>query len=77
VVAATVAMISGHPGIGEVLFGALTIGIAVLAASTLTPRAAHERDAGRVLVLDFWLVLIVLLGLAGVAVVGLAIPGLH
>jgi hypothetical protein len=29
-----------------------------------------------VLVLDFWLVLVVLLGLAGVAVVGLAIPGL-
>jgi hypothetical protein len=70
-----VSLVSDRPAIAELIGGALIVGVSVLIGSKLTNRAAGEADPGRVLVLDFLLVLVVLLGLVGVTVIGLAIPG--
>jgi hypothetical protein len=68
-------VVSGYSAIAEVVGGALIVWVSMLTGSKLTRRLAGEADPGRVLVLDFLLVLVVLLGLVGVTVIGLAIPG--
>jgi hypothetical protein len=74
-IAATMtAMAVGHPAVAEVVGGAAIVLASVVVGSKITRRAALEVDLGRALTLDLLLVLVVLLGLAGVAVVGLAIP---
>lgn len=73
-VATMSAMVAGHPAIAEVVGGAVIVLVAVGLGSRITQRAAVEVDSARVLTLDLVLILVVLLGLAGVAVVGLALP---
>lgn len=72
-----VAIVSGHPAIAEVVSGLLLLGITAWAGTTLARRATLERDPGRELILDLGLVAVVLLGLAGVTIISLAIPGLN
>ena len=68
-------VVAGYLFVAELTGGGLILWVSVLTGSKLTSRLAAEADPGRVLVLDFLLVLVVLLGLVGVTVIGLAIPG--
>ncbi|HEX9763179.1 MAG TPA: hypothetical protein VGA97_08775 [Acidimicrobiia bacterium] len=67
-------LVSDRPAIAEVIGGVVMVGVSVILGWSLTSRLAAEADPGRVLVLDFLLVLVVLLGLVGVTLIGLAIP---
>lgn len=68
-----VALTAGQVALAEVIGGALLISASVLTGSSLTRRAADEKDPRKLLFFDFLLVLVVVLGLGGVAVMGLAI----
>jgi hypothetical protein len=68
-----VALISGHPAVAAVFGGALIISIAILAGMVLARRVVGEDDPGRVLLFDFLLVLVVVIGLVGVGVMAAAI----
>ena len=74
IAATMIAMAAGHPAVAEIVGGAAIVMVSVESGSRVTRRAALEVDPGRALTLDLLLVLVVLLGLAGVAVLGLAIP---
>jgi hypothetical protein len=54
--------------------GSLILGVSIRLGWGLTTRAADERDLRRILIFDLELILLVLLGLAGVVVIGLALP---
>lgn len=71
--AVVVAAVVGQLAAAEVIGGALLIWAAVSLGWILTPRAANETDPGTVLKLDILLVLVVMLGLSGVTLIGLAI----
>ena len=71
-VATVVAMSAGQHELAEVTGGALAVWASVILGIHVTPLAASETDPGRVLKLDLLLVLIVALGLFGVALIGLA-----
>ena len=68
-----VAVVAGGIAVAEVIGGTFLVAASVWLALVLTPRAAEETDPGKVLKLDLFLVLVVVLGLSGVAVIGLAI----
>ena len=72
--ATLVAVVSGHPAVAEVVGGALIISIAVLAGLLLASRVVGEDDPGRVLLFDFLMVLVVVIGLVGVGVMAAAMP---
>ena len=63
----------GQVEAAELIGGALIVWAAVSLGWILTPRAANETDPTSMLKLDLLLVMVVLLGLAGVTVIGLAI----
>ena len=67
------AVVAGAASVAEVIGGVFLVVASVWFASILTQRAAEETDPGKVLKLDLWLVLVVVLGLSGVAVIGLAV----
>jgi NhaP-type Na+/H+ or K+/H+ antiporter len=58
----------------RLLGGSLMLGVSVGLGSRLTARAADERELRRIMIIDLELILLVVLGLAGVVVIGLAIP---
>jgi len=65
--------VAGQLEAAELIGGALTVWAAVSLGWILMSRAAIETDPTRVLKLDLLLVVVVLLGLGGVTVIGLAI----
>ena len=67
-------IVAGHPAVGEVIVGATVLCASASIGWKVTRRASLEVDPARELVLDLQLILVVLLGLAGVTVIGLAIP---
>jgi hypothetical protein len=69
-----VAAVSSHPAVAEVIGGALIVGMSILTGSQLARRLAGESDFTSWLMLNLLAVLVVVIGLAGVAVMGLAIP---
>ena len=70
-----VAMTSAHLGIAEVTGGFLLVLLSAVWVASLARRVSIEVDPGRQLGLDLLIVLSVALGLAGVGVMGMAIPG--
>lgn len=77
VLAAVVALVTGHPAMAETLGGMLLLTGAIWAGSRLTRLAASEADSDRLLVLNLLLVVVVVVFLAGVAMIGLALPIEH
>jgi hypothetical protein len=71
---ATLAAMLGHPGVAEVMIGALIMCIAVLIGRPLTLSATSETDPRRLIMLDLALVVVVVLALVGVGVMAVAIP---
>jgi hypothetical protein len=69
-----IALITGHPAVAELVGGVLVIVVALQAGTRLARMAAWEPDPDRELGLDVLLVLVVLLGLAGMTLIGLTIP---
>jgi hypothetical protein len=67
-------MVAGHPAVAEVIGGSAILLVAVVLGTNLAGRAVAERDPSRHLILDLLLAAVVLLALAGAAVIGLAIP---
>jgi hypothetical protein len=70
----SVALVSGHAGVAEVVGGAWIMWVAILAGSLFVPRVVAEPDPGKELVWDLVLVVVVLVALVGVGVIGLALP---
>lgn len=73
-VVAILAVALGHPAVGDVLGGAVILGLSFQLGRRLTGRLAIETDPGRELTWDVLLVLVVVLALVGVGVMAAAIP---
>ena len=69
-----VALALGHPAVAEVLVGVSILWSSVLVGARLARRLVDERDPTIVLILDLLLILVVICGLVGVGVMGVAIP---
>jgi len=68
------ALATGHPGVAEMIGGAVIVWTAIVAGSSVAPKVVAERKPGRELLWDLLLVAVVLFGLVGVGVMALAIP---
>lgn len=69
-----VALALGHPAVAEVLVGVSILWFSVLVGARLARRLVDESDPTIVLILDLLLILVVICGLVGVGVMGVAIP---
>jgi len=68
-----VAVSSGHPAVAEVVGGGLVTAVAARLAASLAHRVVEETEPALALRWDLLLVLSILAGLAGVAVMALAL----
>ncbi|HEX9848584.1 MAG TPA: hypothetical protein VGB33_09215 [Acidimicrobiia bacterium] len=69
-----VALVTGHPGVAQVIGGSTIVGSAIVLGWAATARVVAQGRPGRVLLWDLVLVALVLLGLVGVGIMALAMP---